>query len=66
MIFYTRNNLKYSNNLIYISNSFLKLISKSIPKILLIKAYGIGPEIADAVVEIFDAAKIPSNGLKKT
>jgi len=34
-------------------------------KVVLIKGDGIGPEIADAVVEIFDAAKVPVTWIEK-
>jgi len=34
-------------------------------KIVLIKGDGIGPEIADAVVEIFDAAEIPVQWMER-
>ena len=34
-------------------------------KVVLIKGDGIGPEIADSVVEIFDAAKVPITWIEK-
>jgi len=34
-------------------------------KVVLIKGDGIGPEIADSVVEIFNAAKVPITWIEK-